>query len=82
MLAIGCPVPAGAIKPLKDARWRATLLPTLFSQAGKETCFLSELLERRAFAAAQIPPREGGRAERGGSGGQQKAHGDRSLGDT
>lgn len=80
MLAIGCPVPAGAIKPLKDARWRATLLPTLLSQAGKETCFLSELLERRALAAAQIPPR-GGRAERGG-GAQQEERGDGSLGDT
>ena len=71
MLAIGSPMPARAIKLLKDPGWRATPLYTLLSQAGKKTCFMSELLNRRAATAAQIPgeragPESGGQDWKGG----------------
>lgn len=48
VLAIGSPMPARAIKLLRDPQWRATPLYTPLSQAGKKTCFVSELLNSRA----------------------------------
>lgn len=52
MPAIGFPMPATAIKLLKDPRWRATPLYTALLQARKKTCLMSELLSRCVAQAA------------------------------
>lgn len=72
VLAIGSPMPARAIKLLRDPRWRATPLYTPLSQAGKKTCFVSELLN--SGAAVHMPregagPDSGGQDWKGGKGG-------------
>lgn len=86
VLVIGSPMPARAIKLLKDPRWRATLLHTPLAQAGKKACFLSELLTGGAAQLHTGPGRGLGR-ERAGPGGRgQQGRAaespERSLGDT